>query len=316
MVGRELTWFVPALAITALTFAAAIALAPFARMEGQVRLGFFPFWLQMIAVCIGLVVIMRLFGIQRQNSPQPIKALAAELCSSRFVFLVLGLLLAGAHLMAYIFVKSELNFITPFWADDALSRTDQIVFGNSLKHLQVLNGPIAAGSYQLVWLAVLLITLTYVFAQGDSHRRNALIISYFLLWSLFGLTGQALLPSAGPIFNHRMGLADTVRSIGYAQTASDYLWQAFEERRIDVATGISAMPSLHIATMTWSVISFAAFKSKATFAMAGVALWMWLASIALGWHYAADGLVGGLMAIASFWLAHNAIKRGRIPCNA
>jgi hypothetical protein len=68
--------------------------------------------------------------------------------------------------------------------------------------------------------------------------------------------------------------------------------------------GISAMPSLHVGIALFAVLS--AFRQTRRFWLRGIAVAylavIYVGSIHLGWHYASDGIVGGLGVLA-IWLA-------------
>jgi membrane-associated phospholipid phosphatase len=74
--------------------------------------------------------------------------------------------------------------------------------------------------------------------------------------------------------------------------------------------GISAFPSLHVAT----AVLFALYASR-RWGRIGLALWAFAAtilvgSVVLGWHYAVDGYAGALLSVliwkaAGFWLRRN-----------
>ena len=52
------------------------------------------------------------------------------------------------------------------------------------------------------------------------------------------------------------------------------------------------MPSLHIGTAAWIFFAFRGQRSKLA-PLAGLfAIYLWAMSVALGWHYAIDGIVG------------------------
>jgi membrane-associated phospholipid phosphatase len=61
------------------------------------------------------------------------------------------------------------------------------------------------------------------------------------------------------------------------------------------------MPSLHLATMFWSII--AVRKTRWLPVAWAVTAFIFIGSIAIGWHYAMDGIVGGLGAVLCYWLA-------------
>ena len=158
-------------------------------------------------------------------------------------------------------------------------------------------------------------TLIWLLAQKPSFERSASLLSYFALWSIFGPIGQFLLSSAGPIFYQRIGLGDRFADLGgnipeVTQTVSGYLWKLHSSGELGVGAGISAMPSLHIATAAWIALAFRGQRSRLT-PLAGLfALYIWSLSVALGWHYAVDGIVGAAGALMSHW-ACAAWLRGR-----
>jgi len=147
-------------------------------------------------------------------------------------------------------------------------------------------------------------TLVWLFVQPPSKERSASLLSYFALWSLFGPIGQMLSSSAGPIFYERIGLGDRFSGLQrnipeVTQKISDYLWTFHTNGEPAVGAGISAMPSLHIATVAWIFLVFHGLRSRIAPFAALFALYIFALSVALGWHYAVDGVVGALGA----WLA-------------
>jgi membrane-associated phospholipid phosphatase len=62
------------------------------------------------------------------------------------------------------------------------------------------------------------------------------------------------------------------------------------------------MPSLHIATTVWMVLAFTMFARRWTWIVAAPGALIFLLSISLGWHYAVDGIVGGLAALGYYAL--------------
>jgi PAP2 superfamily len=78
----------------------------------------------------------------------------------------------------------------------------------------------------------------------------------------------------------------------------DLLWQSHADRDFSLAMGISAAPSMHIASswiiarLCWSLGRRAAIFGSIFFAV------IFLGSIHLGWHYALDGY----LAMAGAWV--------------
>jgi hypothetical protein len=83
-----------------------------------------------------------------------------------------------------------------------------------------------------------------------------------------------------------------------ALAVQDMLWTSYVSHGAEVGRGISAMPSMHLATsFSFMLLGFAIHRRL------GIALGLFTAfiligSVHLGWHYAIDGYV----AIAMTWL--------------
>jgi hypothetical protein len=83
----------------------------------------------------------------------------------------------------------------------------------------------------------------------------------------------------------------------------DALWNAYRGGESGYWMAISAMPSLHIAVP--ALFGLAGWRAHRAL---GAAIWAYtvivlLGSVHLGWHYAVDGYVGILGALACWWLA-------------
>jgi membrane-associated phospholipid phosphatase len=73
--------------------------------------------------------------------------------------------------------------------------------------------------------------------------------------------------------------------------------------------GISAMPSMHLATTTL-MACYAFQNSRALgWAMVGFLAVILVGSVALGWHYAVDGYAGIALALVCWRLAAMALRR-------
>jgi hypothetical protein len=78
------------------------------------------------------------------------------------------------------------------------------------------------------------------------------------------------------------------------------------------------MPSLHIATAAWIFLAFRGQGSRLAPAAALFALYIWALSVALGWHYAVDGIVGaagavGCQTACGWYFAERGRNRGPVP---
>jgi membrane-associated phospholipid phosphatase len=162
---------------------------------------------------------------------------------------------------------------------------------------------------------MMLLTLLVVSKAPPSAEKSAMMLSYFTLWSVVGPLIHALLPAAGPVFFAQMGYGDRFAGLhGSPETQhlTDYLWAVYSGTGFGPGSGISAMPSMHIATTAWMIIGFYVLARRWIAPMAIAGLLIFLLSISLGWHYAMDGIVGATSAVLCCLLFRSFYRR-RFP---
>jgi hypothetical protein len=120
--------------------------------------------------------------------------------------------------------------------------------------------------------------------------------------------------AAGPIFYRRIGLGDRFAELEanipeVTQQISGYLWHFHSAGEPAVGAGISAMPSLHIATVAWIYLVFRAQGSRLAPVAAVFGLYIFALSVALGWHYAVDGFAGVGGALVAQWACSKWLDR-------
>ncbi len=299
-------WFVPSFVLTVALGLVAWALMPIAGFHSvPPYFGAFVNWMGAATAGAIMLLIARFIGLVVSKVPQPAAALIGELNehARTLSFIAAGVGLAGIDMVFFMWLKPELAAISPFWVDPYLADLDFVVFGTDpWRYFQGLDLEFTAWVYSFIWPASILVSLLWIFAQPQSVQRSSSILSYFAIWSLFGPIGQFLFSGAGPVFYSRIGLGprfDEMReSIPWVTNrVADYLWGQYSNNELGLAAGISAMPSLHVATVTWIVLSMRDHKSRTTPFALLFAIFIWTASVALGWHYASDGLAGVLGAM-------------------
>ena len=99
----------------------------------------------------------------------------------------------------------------------------------------------------------------------------------------------------------------------WALATQDTLWAGFTGAQAGSA-GISAFPSMHVATATLFALA-ARRMHPGLFALAAI-FWamILLGSVTLGWHYATDGYAGTLIALLMWRLA--GLYGRRVPRDA
>lgn len=196
-------------------------------------------------------------------------------------------------------------FSVGFWADPLLADLDRAVIGrDAWLTLSWAPRALIDLSY-LAWFPAKFLTYGLLLASFPSDKKSRALLACFLTWGIGALT-QYLLPSAGPIFYDKLGLGDRFSSLPfghYTKQAADYVWANYQAGGLEIGGGISAMPSMHIAIAVWVALVVASYAPKLRWVGAAFAALIWLGSVHLGWHYASDGLAGGIIALAAWKLA-------------
>ena len=160
------------------------------------------------------------------------------------------------------------------------------------------------------WLPLLPLAIGSFALVAPRPERARFILAMILTWALLGVAGAWAGSSAGPIFLDLLGHPDAaryqilMRDLAAADAVDQphgltalrwrmVLWNAYVERNLSFAMGISAMPSMHNAiTMLYALAAFRLNKWLGI-AAAAYAATIFIGSIHLAWHYAVDGIVGG-----------------------
>ena len=301
----ERGWLIPSALLTMVSGALALLIMP--NYSGVLpALGLLPLWL---FVSISLACITAFFGMMlaRVESPFAHIAHAVRHRWRELLAIGFGITIAGLNMIAFMWTKPLLNWFVPFWADPLLAKADRLLFlGNDpWTFLDWLNSIPAAIFYHRGWFAMMIVTLLIVLSQPASARKSAVMLSYFLLWSVVGPVVHVLMPAAGPVFYDKLGYGTDFVAIHVPEEMtkmSDYLWTVYQGDQFGPGSGISAMPSLHIATTAWMIIAIYVLARRWTAPMAALGFLIFLLSISLGWHYAADGIVGAAFALGCYAL--------------
>jgi hypothetical protein len=228
----------------------------------------------------------------------------------------------------FSYLKSAIPLLQPFYLDPVLDRWDRALhFGiEPWRLLQPLLGYtwityLINVIYALWFFVFQAVFVLQACAAGDRKRRMQYLLTMALAWTLIGNLAATLMSSAGPCYyaffvdgpNPYQPLMEYLRGVAgslslnvlghelhlpfTALTMQDILWQSYASGDYGVAKGISAAPSMHLAS-TWLMWRLA-WSMGRTARIAGSAflLLIFIGSIHLGWHYALDGY----LAIAGAW---------------
>ncbi len=315
--AKESDWLVPGAAMTFVLGGFALALSP-NHSNVMPALGLLPLWM---FVAVGLAAICGFAGLVRMGLAgvrSPVMRIAGLALRHwrPLVVVTVGTGLAGLNMVTFMWTKPLLNFLVPFWADPLLADLRALFLGNDpWKFLGWLNSMPMAIFYHRAWFGLMIVTLMLVLSKPASSEKSALMLTYFLLWSVAGPLIHVLLPAGGPIFYEQLGHGDRFAGIivpGEVAKMSAFLWTVYSSgEQFAPGSGISAMPSLHIATTAWMVMALWVLERRWAAPMVAAGLLIFLLSISLGWHYAADGIVGAAVTLLAYAMCRSMLERVR-----
>ncbi|WP_054311744.1 phosphatase PAP2 family protein [Mesorhizobium sp. 1M-11] len=238
--------------------------------------------------------------------------------------LIVGLFFAG--LVAFTTFKNNIPNIIPFYADVWISQTERWLLGRSpWRYTHQIRSEIwsqfVIHCYVVIWSLQWFGTVFFVALWSDRLARTRYLWAIALTIVIIGTVMATLLSSVGPIFypdiyggpyfgELKSSLRDKPSTEIIRITAS-YLLEAYRSREAGFGTGISAMPSMHIAIVVLNAcLLWSINRAAGVFAWLFVLL-IYYTSIYTGWHYAADGIVSFLVVSIIWWATGRLVVSSR-----
>ncbi|WP_417319302.1 phosphatase PAP2 family protein [Emcibacter sp.] len=177
----------------------------------------------------------------------------------------------------------------------------------------VFSGALAAGimdfCYKLWFLLMFIFVLWQVVNVSLGHARVQFLCAFLLVWFLLGNLGAILMSSAGPCYYgvvlpgndlflplmDKLGIYyDELKAAGgFFQLESRDLQRQllayYQNGELGAGSGISAMPSLHVAVAMLLYLSAREMNRFAGWFFLAFLVIIQVSSVHLGWHYAIDG---------------------------
>lgn len=248
------------------------------------------------------------------------------------------LAVAPAFFSAFTSLKSGLARLHPYTWDATIGGWDRALFGqDAWRVLQpALGHPPVTFALSVLYsgwhAAMLTIFGGLCFSLGRPVLRAQALLALVGCWALLGTWAATMLASVGPCFVGPLHVAAPdgfAPQAAYLQAANRQLpiWEFAEQSRLlsaaaagkpALGSGISAMPSMHVAVAMLMMLVAWRFGRRAGIVGSVYFVIILLGSVHLGWHYAMDGLAGaagaGLLWLAAGWVARR--TAGARPASA
>ena len=229
-------------------------------------------------------------------------------------------ILVGIGASLFLPLKYAIPQLVPFWLDPLLASLERSMFGaDPWRLLDHLLGWAVVPIDRIygLWLPTQSLVLFTVMLQPPSREKSRALIAYVLAWFLLGVVAATVFSSAGPIFHDRIfggtefaALTQSLYNRGawVVLAESDRMWASLASAQPGLVSGISAVPSIHVAISVWILLTARTMLPRAAPAAFSYAVFIWIGSVQLGWHYWMDGLVGALGMLV-IWALSGVLRR-------
>jgi hypothetical protein len=215
-------------------------------------------------------------------------------------------------------LKRSIEPVMGFTWDPLLSEWDIALHGQApWRWLEpLLDNAIATRAIDLAyaaWFPLFLWLIVWMSWSSRRALRMRAILSFLVIWILFGTLGAWATSSAGPCYyaevvgspNAYDELVARLDSHGdlVARASQRWLWDLQHSDGPVGFAGVSAMPSMHVAmAVLFALIGWQLGKVPGII-LACYALIVQVGSVLMGWHYAIDGYAGALGAVLAWRIA-------------
>jgi len=272
--------------------------------------------------------------------PRPLTAMVQELHRlirhpEEIIGFVLLLTATSFLFSAFTSLKSLIPDLNPFVFDEAFAALDRSLhFGVDpwvITH-SLFSGPIATGVinlfYNLWFFLYWVVLFFFILRVSPKDERLQYMITHILSWFIIGGLLATLMSSAGPVYYGHFSdgaspfdpLMDVLRGHDvwlvhylpwikvWALDTQALLWNNYISGDPSLASGISAMPSMHVSMAVLMALAMGRINRIFAIFFWTFAIIIQIGSVHLAWHYAIDGYLAAILTIILWKLVGKWVK--------
>ena len=281
-------------------------------------------------VLLGVILMAGLLVVTVIEQPSsPIAFMRGRIMSrgAGAVVIIAALMLSSK---AFTTLKYEYTVLVPFFADGVIASIDHAIhFGDPWRWArailpQALDYPLFL-LYSAFWFVDVILAVTTAAFLADRALRERFLASFAIGVILLSTVIRVVANSAGPILYDRVHggarFAELTASLkaspsgGDTLAISDFLFNSYVNHTEMLGTGISAMPSLHVALAFLNALFFARLGRIARILGWTYFVIVMFGSVYFGWHYALDGYVS-IAVMWALWHIFRGEDRGPGPAGS
>jgi hypothetical protein len=305
-------------ALAAVTIALAAAISLHTGVTGsRVFVPYLGAWAASTLFSILIWVFVQVAILFPTRAENPVRAVAARI-SGPIRHAPLPAVIFPLFLGGYTWAKCSIPFAVGYGWEETWANADRLIFGMDAWRWShgIMPDSLAPAwtfYYAMMWGFALVFSGTLISAFASRRFTATFFTAMMLSWLIGGIGLAYAMSAAGPVFAHladpNLGAqfqplhAELTRLL--ARDDSVLMSQRYLEAGAGMKAavkggGVSAMPSMHIATAT--ILILAAWRTK--WLPAAIIFWAltFFGSIYLGYHYAVDAPVAAAVAVIC-WVA-------------
>jgi hypothetical protein len=242
---------------------------------------------------------------------RPFSAMVERVRRGIWPFIVF-VLLSILFLAAFTTLKLNVPKLVPFYADRTFADIDEWLHGGPpWQYLHAVDpgwfASLTAIVYGKLWFLQWFGLALFAAFDWRDRCNQRYLCALALTIMLVGTVLATPFASVGPVFYDRFLDGDRFAGLLEALAVhpandhvifyADYLLENFRNDTAGFGTGISAMPSVHVAVATLNALYLSSFGRWQAVAGWIFALLILLGSVYTGWHYALDGYISMLVVV-------------------